>query len=73
MSTHSFKDLRNPPTGFSDGWFAIATENVVVAIILEPQILFWLLASTSIVVGLMLLAAANFFHKLAADLRTSER
>jgi hypothetical protein len=40
-------------------------------IILEPQVLVWLLAATSIVTGLMLLAAANFFRKLAADLRSS--
>jgi hypothetical protein len=45
---------------------------VGVAIILEPQILVWLMAATSIVAGLMLLTAANFFRKLAADLRTSD-
>jgi hypothetical protein len=43
-----------------------------VAIILEPQILIWLMAAISIVACLMLLAAANFFRKVAADLRTSE-
>jgi hypothetical protein len=43
-----------------------------VAIILEPQILVWLMATTSIVAGLMLLAAATFFRRLAADLRNSE-
>jgi hypothetical protein len=42
-----------------------------VAIILEPQILVWLMAATAIVAGLMFLAAAHFFRKLAADLRTS--
>jgi len=44
---------------------------VGVAIILEPQILVWLIAVTSVVAGLMLLAAANFFRKLAAGLGTS--
>jgi hypothetical protein len=43
-----------------------------VAIILEPQILIWLMAATSVVAGLMLLAAANFFRKLAAEFRASE-
>jgi hypothetical protein len=43
-----------------------------VAVILEPQILVWLMAATSMVAGLMLLAGANFFRKLAADPRTSE-
>ena len=43
-----------------------------VAIILEPQILVWLMAAASIVAGLVLVAAANFFRKVAADLRTSE-
>jgi hypothetical protein len=43
---------------------------VGVAIILEPQIVFWLIAATSIVAGLMLLAGASFFRKIAADLRT---
>ena len=45
---------------------------VGVAIILEPQILVWLMAGAAILVGIALLAAANFFRKLAADLRTSE-
>jgi len=43
-----------------------------VAIILEPQILVWLMAGAAILVGIALLAAATFFRKLAADLRTSE-
>jgi len=43
-----------------------------VAIILEPQILVWLMAGAAILVGIALLTAANFFRKLAADLRTSE-
>ena len=43
-----------------------------VAIILEPQILVWLMAGEAILVGTALLTAANFFRKLAADLRTSE-
>ena len=43
---------------------------VGVAIILEPQILVWLIAATSIVAGLMLVAAASFFRKIAADLQT---
>ena len=43
-----------------------------VAIILEPQILVWLMAGVSILVGIALLAAANFFRKFAADLRTLE-
>jgi len=42
---------------------------VGVAIILEPQVLVWLIASTSIVAGLMLVAAAIFFRKIAADLQ----
>jgi hypothetical protein len=46
---------------------------VGVAIILEPQILVWLLAAASIVAGLMLLVAAKFLRRFAADLRTSER
>ena len=37
-----------------------------VAIIFEPQILVWLIAGTSILVGIALLAAANFFRKLTA-------
>ena len=45
---------------------------VGVAIILEPQILVWLMAGAAILVGIALLAAANFFRKLAADLRTSD-
>ncbi len=45
---------------------------VGVAIILEPQILVWLMAGAAILVGIALFAAANFFRKLAADLRTSE-
>jgi hypothetical protein len=45
---------------------------VGVAIILKPQILVWLMAGAAILVGIALLAAANFFRKLAADLRTSE-
>ncbi len=45
---------------------------VGVAIILEPQILVWLMAGAAILVGIALLAAANFFRKLAADPRTSE-
>ena len=45
---------------------------VGVAIILEPQILVWLMAGAAILVGIALLAAANFFRKLAADFRTSE-
>ena len=45
---------------------------VGVAIILEPQILVWLMAGAAILVGIALLAAANFFRKLAAGLRTSE-
>lgn len=43
-----------------------------VAIILEPQILVWLMAGAAILVGIALLTAAYFFRKLAADLRTSE-
>ena len=43
-----------------------------VAIILEPQILVWLMAGAAILVGIALLAAANFVRKLAADFRTSE-
>jgi hypothetical protein len=43
---------------------------VGVAIIFEPQILVWLLAAISIGAGLMLLAAATFFRKFAANLRT---
>lgn len=46
---------------------------VGVAIIREPQILVWLLAAASIAAGLMLLAAANFLRRFAADLRTSNR
>jgi hypothetical protein len=36
-----------------------------VAIIFEPQVLVWLMAGASIVVGIVLFAAANFFRKLA--------
>jgi len=43
---------------------------VGVAIVLEPQILVWLLAGASIAVGIALLAIASFFRKLAADVRT---
>ena len=42
-----------------------------VAIILEPQILVWLMAATSIVAGLMLLAGANFCRKLPSSLGNS--
>ena len=41
------------------------------AIVLEPQILVWLMAGASIVVGIALLAAAHFFRKLAAGLEAS--
>jgi len=40
-----------------------------VAIVLEPQILVWLIAGASIVVGIAFLAAATFFRKLAAGLQ----
>jgi uncharacterized membrane protein HdeD (DUF308 family) len=36
-----------------------------VAIIFEPQVLVWLVAGASIVVGIALVAAANFFRRLA--------
>ena len=42
-----------------------------VVIIFEPQILVWLMAGASIVVGIALVAAAYFFRKLAAGLQTS--
>jgi len=42
-----------------------------VAIIFEPQILVWLMAGASILIGIALLAAASFFRKLAAGLETS--
>lgn len=41
-----------------------------VAIILEPQILVWLVAGTSILFGLLLLVAARFIRKFTADLQT---
>jgi hypothetical protein len=44
---------------------------VGVAIMFEPQILVWLLAATSIVLGLLLLAAALFVRRLATGIRGS--
>jgi hypothetical protein len=41
-----------------------------VAIILEPQILVWLMAAAAIFAGLMLVAAATFFRKVAAGLQS---
>jgi len=41
------------------------------AIILQPQILVWLIAAASILVGIGLLAAASFLRKLAAGLQAS--
>jgi hypothetical protein len=41
-----------------------------VAIILEPQILVWLVAGTSILFGLLLVVAANFLRRITADLQT---
>jgi hypothetical protein len=43
---------------------------VGVAIILEPQILVWLMAAVAIFAGLMLAAAATFFRKVAAGLQS---
>ena len=45
---------------------------VGVAIILEPQILVWLIAATSIIAGLMFLAGVTFFRRFAGGLRTLE-
>ncbi len=39
------------------------------AIILQPQILVWLMAAASILVGIGLLAAASLFRKLASNLQ----
>ena len=41
------------------------------AIIFEPQILVWLMAAASILVGIGLLAGANFLRKLAAGFQAS--
>jgi len=41
------------------------------AIIIEPQILVWLMAAASILVGIVLLAGASFLRKHAAGLRAS--
>jgi len=35
-----------------------------IAIILEPKILVWLIASVSILMGMMMLFFANFFRKM---------
>jgi Na+-transporting NADH:ubiquinone oxidoreductase subunit NqrD len=43
---------------------------VGVAIILEPQILIWLMAAAAIFAGLMLVAAATFFRKVTAGLQS---
>lgn len=43
-----------------------------VAIIFEPQILVWLVAGASILIGIALLAAASFFRKFVAGLETSK-
>jgi hypothetical protein len=43
------------------------------AIILEPQILIWLMAAAAIFAGLMLVAAATFFRKVAAGLARSRQ
>jgi len=42
-----------------------------VAIILEPQILVWLMAGASIMVGIALFAAACFFRKIVAGFDTT--
>ena len=41
------------------------------AIIIEPQILVWLMAAASILVGIGLLAGARFLRKFAAGLQAS--
>jgi hypothetical protein len=41
------------------------------AIIIEPQILVWLMAAASILVGIGLLAGASFLRKLTAGFQAS--
>jgi hypothetical protein len=38
-------------------------------ILLEPKVLFWLMAGTSILIGIIMLVLANFIRKMGARLR----
>ncbi len=40
-----------------------------VVILLEPKFLFWLMACTSILIGITILVFASFIHKLGAPFR----